>query len=137
MNRVYPSAVDTWLLVVMYASPVWLVGLGVYLATIARADEALTCFVTAIALTLLNLLLTYPCRYTLTADSLNIRCGLIRQSIPLTRIKSAEFSSSWLSAPALSLKRVRIQLDNGSRIVSPVDRQQFIDDLMNAVKQLP
>jgi membrane protein YdbS with pleckstrin-like domain len=130
---VFPSAVDAWLLIILYAAPVLLAVLGVYLAQANRPDEALTCFMTSIGLVLLNLLLTRPCRYTLTADTLHLRCGVFNETIPLSRIKSAELSSSWLSGPALSLKRVRIDLDKGSRLVSPVHREAFIAQLMVAV----
>ena len=134
--RVYASAVDSWLIALIYLGPVIQGVLGVYLCTIQRIDEALICLLIAIALVLLNLLLTHPCRYTLTADTLNLRCGMINYTIPLDRIRSAELSSSWLSGPALSLKRVRIQLDRGCRLVSPVDREQFITELMQAVDRV-
>ena len=52
-----------------------------------------------------------------------------------TAATSVALSSSWESAPALSLRRVRIQLDKGHRIVSPLDREQFIADLMDAAEQ--
>jgi len=48
-------------------------------------------------------------------------------------IRSAEFSSSWQNGYALSLKRVCIKLDKGQCIVSPIDRDQFIAELMQAV----
>lgn len=129
---VFASAVDAWLLAVLYAAPLLFAALGVYLAQADRPDEALTCFVISIGLVLLNLLLTRPCRYTLTADSLNLRCGIFNETIPLSRIESAELSSSWLSGPALSLKRVRIGLDKGSRLVSPTYREVFIAQVMDA-----
>ena len=135
-HRVYQSAVDTWLIFLLYVSPVSLASLGVYLATVAQADEALTCFVMALAVTMLNISFTRPCRYTLTADSLNIRCGLLSQTIALERIQSAELSSSWQNGYALSLKRVCIKLDKGQRLVSPVDREQFITELMQAVEKV-
>lgn len=131
---IFPSAVDAWLMVVLYASPVLLAGLGVYLAQVNRAEEALICFMMSIGIVLLNLLLTRPCRYTLTTDTLNLRCGIFNETIPLSRIKSAELSSSWLSGPALSLKRVRIRLDKGSRLVSPLDREAFMNHLAAAVE---
>ena len=134
-HRVYPSAVDAWLTVILYAAPALLIALCFYFTRVARADEALTCLLVAAGLVLLNVVLTRPCRYTLTADTLHIRCGLIRESIPLDRITGAELSTSWRSGPALSLKRVRIDYDSRSRLISPRDRQQFISDLMRAVER--
>lgn len=133
-NKVYPSAVDRWLMILLYAGPVLLLGLGIYCAIDQRADEAIICLAMGLGTLLLNILLTYPCRYTLTADSLNVRCGFIHQTIPLERIQSAELSTSWLSGPALSLRRVRIRLDKGQRLLSPTDRERFIEDLMTAVE---
>ncbi len=133
--QVYPSAVDTWLMVLLYSGPAILIPIGIYSWLQGRGDIALTCLLTLVALILINRLLTWPCRYTLTDDSLNIRCGLLFRSVPLDQIQGAELSSSWESAPALSLRRVRIRLDRGYRIVSPIDREAFIADLMTAVEQ--
>lgn len=133
--RVYPSAVDLWLIVLLYLGPAIELVLSWYTWQQGRADIAGICLISFAGLMLLNLLLTWPCRYTLTEDSLNIRCGLLFQTLPLHRIRGAELSSSWRSAMALSTRRVRIELDRGYRLVSPVDREAFISDLMNAVRR--
>lgn len=133
--RVYRSAVDKWLMVVIYASPATLLVVAIIGWMNQQPDVTGTCLILFVALTLLNLIITTPCRYTLTSDSLNIRCGLMFRTIPLARIVKAERSSSWESAPALSLRRVRITLDRGYRIISPVNRDEFIVDLMNAVQR--
>lgn len=133
--RVYPSAIDLWLMVLLYSGPALLLMIAWYGWQEDRADVAGICLISFAGLVLLNVLLTWPCRYTLTADSLNIRCGLLFQSIPLQRIRGAELTSSWQSALALSTRRVRITLDQGYRLVSPVDREAFIRDLMAAVER--
>ena len=133
--RVYPSAVDKWLMVVMYASPSILLVIAAIGWVDQQPDVTGTCLILFVALTLLNLVITTPCRYTLTSDSLNIRCGLLFRSVPLSRIVKVEPSASWESAPALSLRRVKITLDHGYRIISPVDRDTFMKDLMDAVKR--
>ena len=73
--------------------------------------------------------LSYPCNYTLTATDLHIRCGMFEEEIPLTEVVKAEAVTSWLAAPALSVRRVRITLRHGSRLISPRDRTAFIADL--------
>jgi len=133
--RVYPSAIDLWLIVILYSGPVFLLVLSWYGWREDRADIAGVCLISFVGLVLLNLLLTWPCRYTLTEDSLNLRCGLLFQSIPLHRVRGAEPTTSWQSALALSTRRVRIALDQGYRYVSPVNREAFIEDLMAAVKR--
>lgn len=134
--RVYRSAVDKWLLVVIYASPVTLLVIAMVGWMNQKPDVTGTALILSIALMVLNLAITTPCRYTLTSDSLNIRCGLLFRSIPLTQIDKIEPSSSWESAPALSLRRVKITLDRGYRIISPVDRDLFIKELSDAVQNL-
>jgi len=133
--RVYPSAVDKWLMIVIYASPVTLLVIATIGWVNQQPDVTGTCLILFVALTLLNLIITTPCRYTLTGDSLNIRCGLMFRSVLLSRIKKIEPSSSWESAPALSLRRVKITLDRGYRIISPIDRDAFMNDLMEAAER--
>lgn len=134
MPRVYPSAYDRWLLLLLYASPLTLLLLAAFGYQQDRPELVGTCLMLAVALALVNLVLTWPCRYTLTEDTLNIRCGLLCRSIPLQRIVGAELSRSWQSSPAMSLRRVKIRLDDGGyRIISPADRQRFLDDLLAVI----
>ncbi len=134
--RVYPSAYDTGLVALLYLGPVILLVLSLFGWQVGRADVAGVCLVSFALLVLLNILLTWPCRYTLTDDSLNIRCGLLFQTIPLHRVRGATLSSSWQSGYAMSLRRVRIELDKGYRLVSPADRETFIEDLTAAVERM-
>jgi hypothetical protein len=135
VHQVYPSATDLWLMALLYAGPVLLGVLGLYCIIDQRDAEAMTTLMMSVGLIGLNLLLTRPCRYTLTEDTLNVRCGMFSQTIALKDIASAELSSSWLSGPALSLRRVRIRTSKKSVLVSPVDREQFIADLLAAAER--
>jgi hypothetical protein len=125
-------------MMLIYLSPALLLVMGSYLLILAppQADEALVCYLLAVGLIVLNLALTYPCRYTLTTDSLNIRCGLVTKSIALDQICGVELSSSCRSAPALSLRRVRIRYNKGQTLVSPLEREPFILDLTEAIARL-
>ena len=75
-------------------------------------------------------LVVFPTNYELGPDALKIRSGVIRTSIPYQEIRRVRASSSWLSAPALSLDRLEITY-GGSRttLVSPRDRVAFLRDL--------
>ena len=76
-----------------------------------------------------------PCRYTLEADHLLIRCGLIRQRIAYRDITAIAPSRSVLSAPALSLQRVKISYRHtSSQLVSPRERGIFIQMLQDRVR---
>lgn len=70
-----------------------------------------------------------PCRYTISPKGLKIRCGLAEEEIPLERITGVELSSCLLSAPALSLRRVKVQLQDGYRLISPQSREEFVAQL--------
>lgn len=128
MKTTYPSAVDTWLAVLLVATP--LVGLGAGVFTLSQSIPA---GIVQIGLGLFVALLIFafalPCEYTLDETTLTIRCGLLREEIPLNRIRHVEFSSLRWSAPALSLKRVKLTLDDGTRLISPKDREGFMHAL--------
>jgi hypothetical protein len=80
----------------------------------------------------LTIALTQPCRYTILDDSLSIRCGIVFYQIPLDEIESVEPSGSWLSAPALSLRRVKVRSKRRTILISPASREAFIEDLRSA-----
>lgn len=131
--RVYPSAVDLWLIVLLVAGPLLVIVLGLYALNQGQAQEALVCAFIAAGNVLLISVFTIPCRYTLTVDTLHLRCGLVTETIPLDRVCGVQMSRSWRSGLSLSLKRVCVQLDRGVRYISPQDREQFMKDLMEAV----
>lgn len=128
MKKTYPSAVDLWLAVILIGMPAGLVIWGaVMLATEPTGGWVL--IATSLFSTGLIRILGWPCEYTLTDKSLTIRSGIIRDQIPLADITGMKLSHSILSAPALSIRRVRITLKKGSRLISPVNREQFMSDL--------
>jgi membrane protein YdbS with pleckstrin-like domain len=125
---VFPTRVDAWLTV--------LVGLAVAICFVqawslrsSSAQGALAAFaIGAFSLTMV-LALAVPCRYTLETDHLSIRCGFIRKRIPYAQINRIEPSSSPLSAPALSLRRVKIGYGRSFQLVSPRERDRFMEEL--------
>jgi hypothetical protein len=79
--------------------------------------------VSAVGLPIWLLLSTY---YLVEGGTLNIRSGPMKVSIPLGDIQSVTPSRSMLSAPALSLKRLKIVYGRGKTIlVSPKDEEGF------------
>lgn len=131
--RVYPSKVDWWIALVLAGSVLFSLALGVYLL-----DKDRTGAVIALAVGLLTgvliLLLTVPCQYTLAEDHLLVQAGLIRYKVMFRDIRAVARSSNPLSAPALSLQRVKITLAKGFLLVSPADRDGFIVELTSRVQ---
>ncbi len=121
----YPTAVDTWLGLLMGLSTGFLAIIAVL--ALLRGDLALAvilvCSVVAIVL------VCWPTDYTLGEKELVVRSGLIRYRVPYDSIQSVEPSCSWLSSPAWSLCRVEIRYGKKSILVSPPNREKFIADL--------
>lgn len=133
MTKTYQSKVDWWFAALMFLGPAicLIVGIAVVGASIIGS---LVCILTALFIISIMLLIGYPCSYTITEKSLIIRSGAFNEeSIPLNQIREATLSSNPLSAPALSLKRVKISLEDGYRLISPVNREQFIEELLSRV----
>lgn len=67
-------------------------------------------------------------------DYLLVQAGILKERIKYEDIVSVEKSSDPLSAPAMSLKRVRIDHGKGFTLVSPKDRDDFISELNTRIK---
>ena len=125
---VFPSRIDAWLAAVVLLavlSPLAVVAVQ----GAGSGVEQVVVWAMALLPLLAGGLLLLPCRYTLAGDHLHIRCGLVRQRIAYRDITGIAPSRSILSAPALSLDR--IQIDYGARriLISPRERQRFVDEL--------
>jgi hypothetical protein len=123
--------VDAWLLAIGPLAGV--VAAAVALPQALRSgslpDVLVLLAVVAFTLLLPLWLLLDTC-YTLTAEELLIRSGPFRWRIALSDVHEVSPSRSWRSSPALSLDRLRIRYGAGrSILVSPRERQQFIDSL--------
>ena len=132
---IYPSKVDWWLATALVVVPLLLSGVGVLVFIRHKPLGIIVIGVGAVIATTMALL-SVPCRYTISDSSLEIRCGLMHETIPLSNIVAAVPSSSLQSAPALSLQRVKITLGSGgSRLISPLDRDKFIKELEDRIKK--
>ena len=132
---VYDSAVDRWLVGLLILTPVLSALIGGYLIWIGKAGDATYVFLTGGLTALITIAFTVPCRYTILNDTLSIRCGIICYQVSLNTIEDIEKSSSLLSGPALSIRRVKVATKRRSHLISPKDREEFIRDLRKAVKQ--
>lgn len=132
-NKVYPSKIDWWLAIILIATPLSPIGLGIYfLVTIGWLG--LVAIIMGVLVGWLMVALLFPCYYTLTSTQLIIKYGMNKDVVELRRVMDAIPSSNPLSAPALSLKRVKIILDKGFVLISPENRDTFISDLKNRLE---
>jgi hypothetical protein len=69
--------------------------------------------------------------YTVTETDLLVRSGPISEKIPLASIKKISATRSILSAPALSLDRLKVQYGKfGAVVISPDDKQAFAQAIL-------
>ena len=128
MKKEYRSAIDLWLVAVLVGAPFAIVAFGAF--SLAKSISfGIGVMIFGGFIGALIAVFSIPCVYTLTDERLKIKCGLLEDNVPLATIKKAEKSSSTRSAPALSLRRVKITLEDGYRLISPKDRDGFIADL--------
>ncbi len=122
----YPTKIDTWIAALLLVGPV-------LIAVISVAARVPALLLGVVPLALIIELLVLPCHYTLNADELIVRCGLLRIPIPYRQIESVQPTRNPLSAPAMSLDRVEIAYSNRRIMVSPVRRDEFIAKLNNRI----
>jgi hypothetical protein len=133
---IYPSGVDLWIVVMLMLAPITSLVIGGYLLQQGQSGGALTLFLCAAATASLTAAATIPCRYTLHDDALTVRCGLLCYQIPLTEITSISKSATILSGPALSMKRVLITTSKRKHILSPKQRESFIQNLEQTLQTI-
>ena len=132
---VYESAADWWLVSMLVATPLFAGCIGVYLVWIGQPTDATWLFLTGALAALMTVAFAVPCRYTILDDALSIRCGVLFYQVPLDQIVSVDKSSSWLSGPALSLKRIAVKTRLRTHLISPKQRDEFLRELRKAMKQ--
>ena len=135
--RVYDSAVDLWVGVLLFLAPLLAAAVGIVLLIQGRPSDAAALFLTGAVILIATGALTMPCRYTLLDDALSIRCGILFYQIPLREILRVERSASLRSGPALSLRRVQLVTGRRSYLISPKDRDDFIRELDAAIQAGP
>ena len=72
--------------------------------------------------------------YYVANENLWIHCGPFKWKIFTPSISKIEFSRSWMSSPALSLDRIRIEYDGGKSImISPKEKTKFLAAMRKSI----
>lgn len=130
---VYRSRVDAWLVAAVALAPGFLL-VDAISAYPESPRETLSGLAMLALLAALGAIFGYPCTYTLASTHLLIRSGAFRQRIAYADVTSVEPSRSAWAAPALSLRRVRIVHAGRVQLVSPREREAFIEALRERVQ---
>ncbi len=125
---VYYSKVDWWIAAILSGSILFCLALGLYLLGNDPLGGVI-CLGIGVFMTLVIVLLGIPCKYTLYDDHLVVQAGIAKYTILYADIADVTKSRNPLSAPAFSLKRVKIQLKKKYVLISPKNRDAFIADL--------
>lgn len=125
----FRSKVDLWLVLLLAASALF------SLVSLVPTLGLVLALLLELLIVLVLLMLLWPCEYRLEPDRLNIRSGLLHWRIRYPEIVSAEPSFDLTAAPALSVQRVKIRTTGRTFLVSPNDREGFIDALMERVNR--
>lgn len=123
----FHSKVDAWIAVLLLSAVIVTLGAVAQAASRASGLALLGPAVLALVGVVLPLWVLLSTRYVVDEDHLSIRSGPFRWRVPLADITGVARTRSALSAPALSLDRVRI--DYGAHravLVSPRDIEAFV-----------
>lgn len=129
MNKVYKSKVAKWYIwfctgmIIVFIGSIFLC----YKSTlILLIDIVLLCIC---MLMIFDMLLHTD--YTINGNKLHIRCGcLFKMDLPVCKISEITHKSTFLSSPALSMKRIGLKYGKTNWVyVSPEDQEEFISAL--------
>lgn len=122
--KVYKSKIGTGIVIFI----VIVLGLSIYPMIQEGIWEGLLTIVLTAAFIAYVFLQTF---YIIDGDILRVKCGfLMNRSYEISRIIKITETNNPISAPAASLDRLEISLDNGkSVIVSPKQKSGFIEEL--------
>lgn len=126
MKKIYKSKVDIWLIFLIIGISIISI-LPVLLFAFSWIAISIT-----LGLYVFILYCFYSIEYIITDDILNIKCGfLIDEKIKISNIVKIVPDKSILSAPAASLDRIGIYINNQKTpiIISPKNKTDFIYNL--------
>jgi hypothetical protein len=139
MAMVFESKRDWWIVALIWFGVV-LSALGALVMLIGPASFLFRALmlVVLIGAAGFSLWVFYRTDYTLTDETLLIRCGPFHYRVPLAEIDLVKPSRNPLSSPACSLDRLLIKWDDESKriLISPSRKADFLRELDRRCAQL-
>ena len=127
----FPSKIDA----VFYGVSAFAVGLPLALGVMTSPRSHGLPFVGAFLLAALLIVMARTTYYVVDGESLRVQCLVGRWTIPLASITALSPSSNIMSAPALSIDRIKVTHTGGwpgFALVSPKDKAGFIEAIRRA-----
>lgn len=128
-EKTFRSRVDAWLVLAVVAATALPIGAAMWLAQHGQMHGVLLLGCWGTAMGFVVAALSRPLRYTLRTDRLHIQSGWLDWDVPYAALRRVAPSWNPLAAPAWSLRRVRLDFADGFILVSPDDREVFIQEL--------
>lgn len=124
-TKTYKSKIDIWLVVLFYVMmllPTLVALIDMFSWIMVALDVLLFGFV---SITLFNT------KYIIDGELLYIKCGFLpKEKCFISQIVKIKNTHNIISAPAISLDRIEIRLNNRQQlIISPLDKEEFINHL--------
>ena len=128
----FDSKRDAWIIVIALLSPLLVLVIVANQWIVSRHEvrgPMVGAVIVVFAVVVLVWWMFRTTYYVIDGDTLVIRAGLLTWRIPIRDIKAVAPTRNPLSSPALSLDRLRIDYGSSFIMVSPVDKERFIDAL--------
>ena len=124
-GRTFRSKVDTWLVVVVAAASVVMWSAPARRLWAGRSIDVLDFAVPVLTTAFLAWIFTGT-YYVITSESLIVRAGPLRHTVPLRSVQRLRATRNPLSAPALSLDRIEVTYGAKRVLISPQDKRGFV-----------
>jgi membrane protein YdbS with pleckstrin-like domain len=128
VGQSFNSKIDWWLAGILILASVVLVAVG----SLQWRDGGWAIGFAPIMIALFVI----PCRYELREDQLVVRCGIVRYLVPYPSIDMVTPSRNPISSPALSLDRLEIRYGKKLILISPLDKEGFLQALAGVTPRL-
>lgn len=123
--KTYKSKIDIWLVVLFYVM--------MLLPTLVALIDMFSWIMVALDVLLLGFvsIILFNTKYIIDGELLYIKCGFLpKEKCFISQIVKIKNTHNIISAPAISLDRIEIRLNNRQQlIISPLDKEEFINHL--------
>ena len=128
----FVSKVDFWIALILWVGSLSFILIPLWEWRWGKSNSRMRNILLMVILLPFAVLMLMPffgTKYTLTDSQLYVDSGLSTQTIELTDITHITPTRSMMSAPALSLDRLKIEYRNKEVLISPKDRASFYQEI--------
>ena len=132
-HKIFKSKVDAWVAISFIALLVAPLFIFLQIDTFSLNEERSQSVLVTAGVSVLVMLLVFSLRYEVSDNTLYIKSFLYKKTIPIKNIRKVTSKRGWLSAPAMSSKRLVIHYSTGSVEISPKDVDAFLEAINQTI----